>query len=60
MQRALLQFKIPKNYNAVRDALIACNRQDLIGKGSNCLIGDREPKNSLPKQNTKNKKSKKH
>ncbi|MPN35357.1 hypothetical protein SDC9_182855 [bioreactor metagenome] len=59
MQRALLQFKIPKNYNTVKDALIACNREDLIGKGAHCLIGDKEPKNSSNKQNSKNKKSKK-
>lgn len=59
MQRALLQFKIPKNYNTVKDALIACNRQDLIGKGAHCLIGDKEPKNSSNKRNIKNKKSKK-
>ncbi|MBE6066393.1 MAG: YgiQ family radical SAM protein [Clostridium lundense] len=59
MQRALLQFKIPKNYNTVKDALIACNREDLIGKGAHCLIGDKEPKNSSNKHNSKNKKSKK-
>lgn len=59
MQRALLQFKIPKNYNIVKDALIACNREDLIGKGPHCLIGDKEPRNSSNKQNSKNKKSKK-
>ncbi|MBM7870521.1 putative radical SAM protein YgiQ [Clostridium pascui] len=59
MQRALLQFKIPKNYNTVKDALIACNREDLIGKGPHCLIGDKEPKSSSNKQNNKNKKSKK-
>jgi uncharacterized radical SAM protein YgiQ len=38
MQRALLQYKVPENYNLVRDALIKSGRQDLIGSGKNCLI----------------------
>lgn len=59
MQRALLQFKVPKNYNIVREALVACHREDLIGKGANCLIGEKEPKNSSNKKNTKDRRSKK-
>lgn len=38
MQRALLQFKNPKNYNLVYDALVKAGREDLIGNGPKCLI----------------------
>ncbi|ATD55578.1 YgiQ family radical SAM protein [Clostridium chauvoei] len=38
MQRALLQFKNPKNYNLVYDALMKAEREDLIGNGPKCLI----------------------
>lgn len=38
MQRALLQFRDPKNYNIVYSALIKANRSDLIGFGPKCLI----------------------
>ncbi len=38
MQRALLQYKNPKNYNIVYDALIKSGREDLIGNGPKCLI----------------------
>ncbi len=38
MQRALLQFKNPKNADLVRRALARANRQDLIGYGKDCLI----------------------
>ncbi|HAT4093490.1 TPA: YgiQ family radical SAM protein [Clostridium perfringens] len=48
MQRALLQFKNPKNYNIVYDALVKAGREDLIGNGSKCLIRD---KNSFGKGN---------
>lgn len=33
MQRALLQYKLPQNYDLVKMALIKCKRLDLIGKG---------------------------
>jgi len=42
-QRALLQYFKPENYFAVRKALQQAGRQDLIGKGPNCLIPDRPP-----------------
>lgn len=48
MQRALLQFKNPKNYNIVYDALVKAGREDLIGNGPKCLIRD---KNSWGKGN---------
>lgn len=38
MQRALLQYKDPKNYELVLKALIKANRSDLIGYGEKCLI----------------------
>ncbi|MGN1277367.1 MAG: YgiQ family radical SAM protein, partial [Floccifex sp.] len=38
MQRALMQYKNPKNYDLVYEALIKENRQDLIGNGPKCLI----------------------
>lgn len=44
MQRALLQYSLPSNYSLVREALIAANREDLIGKGKNCLIPDSPPR----------------
>ena len=39
MQRALIQFAVPKNYNKVKKALIKAHREDLIGNGKDCLIG---------------------
>lgn len=38
MQRALMQFFIPKNRPLVRKALRAAGREDLIGYGKNCLV----------------------
>jgi len=38
MQRALMQYKNPKNRKLVREALIKANRQDLIGNARHCLI----------------------
>lgn len=38
MQRALMQFWLPKNYELVRRALEKAGRRDLIGYGAKCLI----------------------
>ena len=38
MQRALLQFLDPKNYNLILEALKKANRLDLVGFGPQCLI----------------------
>ena len=38
MQRALLQYTVPKNASLVREALRACGREDLIGMGPHCLV----------------------
>ena len=42
-QRALLQFKDPKNYDLVKEALMQENRVDLIGNGSKYLIPPKKP-----------------
>ncbi len=38
MQRALIQYKNPNNYELVVQALIKAKRQDLIGNAPKCLI----------------------
>lgn len=38
LQRALLQYYKPSNYALVREALIKCHREDLIGYGDGCLV----------------------
>ncbi len=44
MQRALIQYRNPKNYYLVREALLAAHREDLIGSGPKCLIRAVAPK----------------
>lgn len=41
MQRALIQYRNPKNYNLVLKALIRAGRGDLIGYEKHCLIRPR-------------------
>ena len=41
MQRALLQFRKPSNYNLVYKALLGESRYDLIGNGKKTLIRDK-------------------
>ena len=38
MQRALIQYRDPKNYALVHEALTLAGHQDLIGSGPKCLI----------------------
>ena len=38
MQRALMQYRNPKNRNLVKEALQLANRSDLIGSDSRCLL----------------------
>lgn len=45
MQRALLQYRKPENYDLVKEALIKAHREDLIGFGENCLIPPRKMNN---------------
>ena len=42
MQRALIQYRNPKNYDLVKEALIKAGRTDLIGFDKKCLIRPRE------------------
>ncbi len=42
MQRALIQYRDPKNYELVKEALHRAGREDLIGFDKNCLIPPRK------------------
>ena len=42
MQRALVQYRNPDNYDLVKEALIKTGRTDLIGFGPECLIRPRK------------------
>lgn len=53
MQRALLQYSNPQNYDLVKEALIRARRSDLIGFGPKCLI----PPRPLAKTRSKKKAS---
>lgn len=44
MQRALIQYRNPANYDLVYEALVKAGRQDLIGFDKNCLIRPRQIK----------------
>ncbi len=44
MQRALIQYKDPKNYDLVHEALVKAHRTDLIGFDKKCLIKPRNTK----------------
>ena len=50
MQRALMQYTLPQNYDLVYEALTIAGRRDLIGNGPKCLI---RPKIPLYKQRAK-------
>lgn len=43
MQRALIQYRSPHNYNLVREALKKAHREDLIGYDRHCLIRPQKP-----------------
>lgn len=56
LQRALIQYSNPENYDLVKEALQICGRQDLIGFGEKCLIRPRKlAKEKKDLQNTNNK-----
>ena len=42
MQRALMQYRNPANYQLVKEALHIAGREDLIGFGKECLIKPRQ------------------
>ena len=46
MQRALIQYRDPKNYELVKEALLKAGREDLIGFGEKCLIAPRKAKSA--------------
>lgn len=50
MQRALIQYRNPANYDLVKEALTKAHRTDLIGFGQNCLISPRKPKQNRPEK----------
>ncbi len=54
MQRALIQYKNPKNYDLVHEALELANRRDLIGFDKKCLI---HPKNKKDASAVRSQKS---
>ena len=57
MQRALIQYRNPDNYDLVKEALLKAGREDLIGFDEKCLIRPRKPKemkDSIGKNKRKN------
>ena len=66
MQRALIQYRNPNNYDLVREALLKGGREDLVGFDKKCLIRPRKIGNNahdthagLKKSNAGNPASKK-
>lgn len=57
MQRALIQFAVPRNHQKVKKALIKAHREDLIGNGKNCLISFTPGKLGYQGKNKNTKKS---
>ncbi len=47
MQRALIQYSNPKNYELVKEALVKAGREDLIGFDKDCLIRPRNMRKSI-------------
>lgn len=69
MQRALMQYRKPQNYDLVYEALKKANRLDLVGYDKKCLIRpkkkmvtsiDKKPNTQAPKKKIRNIHSKKH
>ena len=50
MQRALIQYRKPENYDLVKEALIKGHREDLIGFSEKCLIRPRKPASDTDKK----------
>ena len=63
MQRALIQYRNPANYDLVKEALIKAGRTDLIGFEKKCLIrprklsGEKDRGKRGPKTRTARKRS---
>lgn len=58
MQRALLQYRAPRNYDLVYSALVEAGREDLIGFGHRCLIKPKDEKPYFNRNNSKKNTSK--
>ena len=54
MQRALIQYRLPENYDLVKEALVKAGRKDLIGFGEKCLIPPRKMRYEDGKNERKN------
>jgi len=52
MQRALIQYRNPKNYDLVVEALTKANRKDLIGFDKKCLVRPRRLAREKYERNT--------
>lgn len=55
MQRALIQYRTPYNYDLVKEALLSAGREDLIGFDVKCLIRPRGEHHTKQGQGTKGK-----
>lgn len=55
MQRALIQYRNPDNYDLVMEALHVAHRTDLIGFGEKCLIRPRKLRQETAKDGKKKK-----
>lgn len=53
MQRALMQYRMPQNYDLVKEALKKAGREDLIGFDKKCLIRPKNKTGNSAKNNTK-------
>lgn len=53
MQRALLQYKNPENYELVKEALLKSGRSDLIGFDKKCLVRPRSGKGKPEKEHVR-------
>lgn len=63
MQRALIQYRNPKNYDLVYEALVQAKREDLIGQKERCLIRDKSHRSNnyhASKHYNKNKNNRKY
>lgn len=59
MQRALIQYRNPANYELVLEALKKADRMDLMGFDKKCLIRPKEAAKKIQEQRNKNKKKEK-
>lgn len=60
MQRALMQYRNPENYELVKEALHIAGREDLIGFDKKCLIRPRQLKKEKTSMSGKRKNNKQY